>query len=134
MFDLDPAIKGAISIDIQSGVWPVSVFGWRLAALISKLDCSGKRVLDVGCGSGIQGIVAAKCGAMVSASDLSPNAAACTTQNARNSGVAVEVQTGAGLIPWHGRIFDLIICNGPTFDPVGEKSFASSPIAQRLRP
>jgi SAM-dependent methyltransferase len=134
LLELSATLMNGITIRSQEGVWPPSKFGLCLASLVSKMNCSGKYVLDIGCGSGIQAIVAAKCGAVVCASDLSAQAVSCTAQNAHASNVAVETRNGAGLAPWQGQAFDLIICNGPTYESVAGAGAAGSGIAQRLRP
>jgi ribosomal protein L11 methyltransferase len=55
-------------------------------------------VIDVGCGSGVLSIAAAKLGfAPVRAVDADPNAVEATTANAAANGVAVEVRSGDAL-------------------------------------
>ena len=54
----------------------------------SQLDLSGKRVADVGTGSGILALAAARAGAEnVIAADINPNAALTAAENARANGV-----------------------------------------------
>ena len=58
------------------------------AEFISQLDLSGKRVVDVGTGSGILALAAARAGAEnVIAADINPNAALTAAENARANGV-----------------------------------------------
>ena len=58
------------------------------AEFISNLDLSGKRVADVGTGSGILALAAARAGAAnVIAADINPNAALTAAENARANGV-----------------------------------------------
>ena len=52
---------------------------------------AGKRLLDLGAGSGLVGIVAAKGGAMVSAAELDPNGRAAIGLNAAANAVAVTL-------------------------------------------
>ena len=57
---------------------------------------AGKRVLDLGAGSGLVGIVAARAGAIVSAAEIDPNGRAAIVLNAAANGVVVaqiEVDT-----------------------------------------
>src|ERR1700732_866798 len=57
------------------------------ASFISRLDLSGKRVADVGTGSGILALAAARAGAAkVTAIDVNPNAALSAAENARANG------------------------------------------------
>jgi tRNA1(Val) A37 N6-methylase TrmN6 len=116
LFTMDDFAWDEIIIHSIPSVWPPSVFGRQLATVISKISFSQKTVLDVGCGSGIQGIVAAKRGATVSASDISPSAIECTSLNASSAEVAIETRIGPGIDLWAGKKFDVVICNGPTFE------------------
>ena len=57
------------------------------ARFLLKLDLSGKRVADVGTGSGILALAAAKAGAAsVLALDINPNAAQAAAENAHANG------------------------------------------------
>ncbi|MDP2933291.1 MAG: methyltransferase [bacterium] len=74
------------------------------------------RVLDMGCGSGFVGIVAAKLGAgEVTASDINPHAVACGRANARLNGVEKKFQAIQSdlfqKIP--KQKFDVIVFNPP---------------------
>lgn len=72
----------------------------------------GRRVLDVGSGSGILAICAARMGAaQVSAVDTDPVAVQATTANARLNGSADRVTVERGSVPTHGETFDLIVAN-----------------------
>jgi predicted nicotinamide N-methyase len=52
---------------------------------------AGKRVLDLGAGSGLVGIVAARAGARVSAAEIDPNGRAAITLNAAANAVAIAL-------------------------------------------
>jgi release factor glutamine methyltransferase len=45
------------------------------------------KMLDLGCGSGIQGIIAAKMGCDVTFADLNPHAVECASENAKINGI-----------------------------------------------
>ena len=58
------------------------------ANFISDIDLTGKRVADVGTGSGILALAAARAGAAsVVALDINPNAAKVTAENAQANGL-----------------------------------------------
>jgi ribosomal protein L11 methyltransferase len=65
--------------------------------LLEGLSLSGKRLADVGCGSGILGIYASKVGADVVAVDIDPVALEVTRDNAARNQVRVESYCGDGL-------------------------------------
>jgi len=80
---------------------------------ISRLVRGGERVLDLGTGSGILAIAAARLGAArVLALDIDPQAARSARDNARRNGVqeVVEVQEGT-LTPELAEGFDLVCAN-----------------------
>jgi release factor glutamine methyltransferase len=75
---------------------------------------SGERVLEIGAGTGLAAVLAARAGAHVIATDIRPEAVACTRANAARNGVAerVDVRLGDGFAPVAGLRFDLI-CTSP---------------------
>lgn len=77
-------------------------------------DCTGKSVLDLGCGTGLFAVVAAKNGAReVWATDVSAEAAECAERNALRNEVAIRVRVGDLFEPVGERRFDLIVTNPP---------------------
>lgn len=89
------------------------------AAFIGRLDLSGRRVADVGTGSGILALAAARAGAAkVTAIDINPNAALTAAENARANGLEDRVTAMcanllSALSP--DAIFDVIISSPPSF-------------------
>jgi methylase of polypeptide subunit release factors len=64
----------------------------RFAGFIDNLDLKGKRVIDVGTGTGILALAAARAGAAnVVAADINPNAARNAAENARANGLGERV-------------------------------------------
>jgi methylase of polypeptide subunit release factors len=73
-----------------------------------------ERALDVGTGSGVQALLAAKHSTHVVATDVNPRALAFTELNAALSGLDnVECRRGSLFEPVAGERFDLVTCNAP---------------------
>jgi release factor glutamine methyltransferase len=89
------------------------------ASFIGRLDLSGKIVADVGTGSGILALAAARAGATkVTAIDVNPNAVLTAAENARANGfenrvTAICSDLLSALAPW--ALFDVIITSPPSF-------------------
>lgn len=81
--------------------------------LLEKRNVAGTRIADVGCGSGILGIAAAKLGAeVVDAVDIDPLSVEVTLENAARNGVTIDAHTGEGFDPLGGREpYDLVFSN-----------------------
>lgn len=62
--------------------------------VLATLDLAGTRVVDVGCGTGVLAIAAARSGAEVVAIDIDPRAVAVARANAARNGAAVDVREG----------------------------------------
>src|SRR4051812_10715002 len=95
--------------------WSSEVF----AEFIGTLDLSGKRVVDVGTGSGVLALAAARAGATrVFAVDVNPNAARTALENARANGFGDRVSAVCGdllsAVSPDAR-FDAILSNPPFF-------------------
>ncbi len=88
------------------------------ARFLSTIDLAGKNVADVGTGSGILALAAAREGATVVALDINPKAVNAATDNARANGLgdrvtAVRSDLMSALAP--SFLFDVIISNPPFF-------------------
>jgi release factor glutamine methyltransferase len=88
------------------------------ARFLSTIDLEGKHVADVGTGSGILALAAARAGATAVAIDINPGAVRATTDNARANGLgdrvsAVRSDLMSGLES--DALFDMIISNPPFF-------------------
>src|SRR6202789_1345232 len=88
------------------------------ARFLATIDLAGKRVADVGTGSGILALAAARAGATVVALDINPNAVKAATDNSCANGFVDRVpgirsDLMSGLEP--GCLFDVIISNPPFF-------------------
>jgi HemK-related putative methylase len=75
----------------------------------------GQTVLDMGTGSGVGAIFAARQGASITAVDINPEAVRCARLNALLNRLEdrVEVLSGDLFAPLNGRQFDLVLFNPP---------------------
>ena len=85
-------------------------------AMLEEQVKSGDTVFDIGCGSGILGIVAAKVGAgKVFGSDLDPNAVEVAKENVEKNGVADKMSIYFGdlteIDAYQGQKADVIVAN-----------------------
>jgi release factor glutamine methyltransferase len=82
--------------------------------LAEALDVdSGASVLDMGCGSGFLGLVAARTAGRVLSVDINQSALECTEQNARLNGIKNLEVRRSDLFSCVPESFDLIIFNPP---------------------
>ena len=92
--------------------------GVFLAEMIDGDACPpGARVLDLGTGSGLAAIFAARLGARVIATDINPEAARCAQLNALVHHLEGRIETRVGDLfePIRGERFDLVLFNPPYF-------------------
>jgi len=92
-------------------VYPPSEDTFLIAKHIPK-DLKGKKVLDLGCGSGMLGIIAAVNGGNVTCSDIKSTAIACTLDNAKRYDVKIKT-INTDLFYDIKDKFDLILFNPP---------------------
>ena len=112
------------------------------ASFIDRLNLNGKRVADVGTGSGILALAAVRAGAAsVMAVDINPVAARTAAENARANGLdgrltAVCSDLLSALAP--GRMFDVIISSPPSFpgEPrdIADRSWHAGPNYRDVAP
>lgn len=89
-----------------------------LAKCLIHLNLKGKQVLDLGTGSGLLALLAARAGAAVTALDVNPAAVQCATENARRNRLSERVRVGTSdvfdsLPP--GPQFDWVVTNPPFY-------------------
>jgi release factor glutamine methyltransferase len=89
----------------------------RFVSFLDGLDLRGKTVIDVGTGSGIIALAAARAGSeRVIAADINPNAAICAAENARANGLGDRVHgVASNLLATFAPqpIFDIILSSPP---------------------
>ena len=107
ILDLDPGMA------FGTGLHPTTrlcLTGVESVADRGQLD--GARVLDVGCGSGILALAAAKLGAAsVLGVDTDPIAVEATIANAGRNGLAERIAARAGSLPSGEPGFDVVLAN-----------------------
>lgn len=81
--------------------------------LMERLDLSAKRVLDLGCGSGILSLAADKLGAgPITSTDIEPSAVEIAERNMRDNGASAEFYAGDGFGAWAGgRTWEVVLSN-----------------------
>jgi methylase of polypeptide subunit release factors len=102
-----------------------------MAEFLKRQDFDGKRVLDLGCGSGILSLVAASAGARVTSIDINPSAVTATRTNAQLNSLAEQISAREGdlvdSLDLDEGSFDCIISNPPYYpgDPLtmSERAF-----------
>jgi release factor glutamine methyltransferase len=99
-----------ISLDLYPDVFPPSAFVVPFAQNIQIKK--GDKVADIGTGSGILAVMAAKQGAEVWATDTSEASVMNAKKNAQKNHVDIQAFTGSFFGPLQGK-FDVIIANLP---------------------
>ena len=102
-----------LTVTVPPDVMPVTSASHVLGeAVVSEIG-PGERVLDMGCGSGINAILAARSGARVVAVDVNPNALEAAARNAERNGVSVDVRESDLFQAVRGELFDVIVFDPP---------------------
>lgn len=86
-----------------------------LLQYIIALTLQGKRFLELGAGSGLISIHAAKKGAIVTATDISPVAIECLRRNGGQNKVKIDTIQSNLFADIPGQLFDVIAINPPYY-------------------
>lgn len=84
-----------------------------LGRFVSKLDLNGKLFLEMGCGSGLVALCAARQGARATAVDINPEAVRCTRENARRHNLMIDARESDLFSAIGSAKFDVIAWNPP---------------------
>lgn len=111
-YPLDRGQGLTVDFEVEEGVFvPTHTTQLLVRAACRALPREGK-LLDLGCGIGVCGLVLAKggtCRPPVYFSDLSEKAIELTRRNAQRLGVEAVVRQGSLFAPWAGERFDAIV-------------------------
>ncbi|MBN2382077.1 methyltransferase [bacterium] len=122
-----------IKVRVKPNVFNPSLFlsGMFYAHLLTTVlpKKQPRRVLELGTGTGLGAIIAARSAEQVHASDINPEAVACARSNVEANQCLDTVKLGVGSLfePWSGNKYDLILFNPPYY--IGE---AQTPLEQAL--
>lgn len=103
-------MDGSIDIEVEEEVYNPSDDSYLLLKCVEVSP--GESFLEMGAGSGLIALHAAKIGARVTAADLNPHAVECARRNAARNGLRVEV-VRSDLFERVDGIFDVIAFNPP---------------------
>lgn len=107
-----------IALDVPEGVYCPREDSLLLAGVIEGMDLGSRKCLDMGCGSGLLGILMEKKGAEVTAADISTEAVGVARKNAEMNGAGISF-VASDLFEKIAGVFDLIVFN-PPYLPVDE--------------
>lgn len=117
-----------IQINVEPGVFHPGLFISTkiLLDFLSGKDLSGKKFLELGAGSGIISVFAAKQGATVTASDISQAAVSNIRNNATYNDVQITTIHSDLFAAFPEEKFDIIVINPPYYPrtPQSEKEYA----------
>ena len=108
---------GWTDLRIDPGVFHPKYFGSSLifARFVESLDLRSRRFLDMGTGSGIIGLFAARGGAEVTSVDINADAVRCARDNAATAGCRIRCEQSDLFAALAGQTFDVIAWNPPFF-------------------
>lgn len=127
------------TLHMSSALWPLFGVLWpsglALARHVDTLSLAGLRVLEVGCGLALAGMVAHRQGALVTVSDHHPMVPVFLAHNAQLNGLA---PVACLTLDWHTggpaeATYDLIMASDVLYEPGQDEALASF-LMQRVRP
>lgn len=113
-----------LQIEVGAGVFPPVFLSSSFLAreLRRRRPLGGMRLLELGCGTGVLSVLAAKLGAEATACDIAPAAVQSCARNAARNGVSVTCLRSDLFQGLGARRFDLILINPPYYprDPASD--------------
>lgn len=103
---------GEIKLNVEKGVYYPKEDSLLILNYLKYLDLEGKKILDLGTGSGILAIYCSKRGAEVVASDINEKSLKCAKRNARDNKVIIKF-VKSDLFDRIKEKFDIILFNPP---------------------
>lgn len=104
--------KNALVIETEQNVFYPTDTSALLIDACRACITSPKKILDLGCGSGLVGIALARAGCSagtLSASDMSADAVALAKRNATAASLEYDARCGSLFTPWADERFDVIV-------------------------
>ena len=104
-----------LQLEVFPGIFHPRYFGSSsiLAAFVNSLPLKGRSFLEIGCGSGVVALCAARAGARVTAVDINPEAVRCTMANAARNELQLDARVGDVFSAMEDMTFDVIAWNPP---------------------
>lgn len=106
-----------LTLNVPKGVFHPGLFfstGF-LAKELLKLDLKDRVFIEVGCGSGLLSLLAARAGAVVTAIDINPDAVKATASNASTNNLTLQAFESNLFDNIGDRKFDIVAINPPYF-------------------
>ena len=104
---------GELEFDVPVSVYHPAEDSMLLGEAMVKEKLRGKKLLEIGCGSGVLAIIAAREGAEVTAVDVDKAAVAATIDNAVKADASIVVKLSDLFEAVGGEKFDIIVFNPP---------------------
>ena len=106
-----------ISVCVEPGVFPpfLTLSTKILLDFINPMSLEGKSFLELGCGSGIISILAAKKGSNVTSTDINPTALQALQKNADANGLELTIEYSDLFENLQRKHFDYIVINPPYY-------------------
>lgn len=124
-----------VQVELAPEVYEPAEDSELLAGELESHMRPGISVLDMGCGAGLLGVLAAKAGAVVTAADINPTAVELAQRNAVGNGVKIKAIC-SDLFEKVAGTFDMIVFNPPYLpdndDVPGSETWAMRDVLERF--